>query len=241
MPLAVRDIANPLALLDSARPSSLGGNILRVEGAWDDWHWGLERTFRKELERSWRVFERHEGASFSRVRALDDARRVFAALKQLQSARIGELGLPYTLDDPVQDAFYDRLVEQGLERGDVVLTALTAGDEIVAALLGVAQCDHYSMVRLGAAQGAWKNCSPGRLIIERTMKALHAEGFRAFDFTIGDYPYKRRLGAVGQPLVEIEKALSLSGAPRVALAKAKRAIRARPALANLARRLRAAK
>ena len=107
--------------------------------------------------------------------------------------------------------------------------------------LGVARGDHYAMVRLAAAQGEWKKCSPGRLMIERTMKELHAEGFRAFDFTIGDYAYKRRLGAVGEALVEVETALSWAGAPRVAMTKAKLAIKARPKLAAALRRMVVAK
>ncbi|MGC4074061.1 MAG: GNAT family N-acetyltransferase [Nibricoccus sp.] len=54
--------------------------------------------------------------------------------------------------------------------------------------------DTYIMVKISNAGEKWSNCSPGRLIIERTMAALHKDGVRKFDFSIGNYPYKRRFG-----------------------------------------------
>ncbi len=237
MPPMVGETPNPLARLPGASACRLGGNLLPIHGAWDAWHWGLERTFRKELERSWRVFERR-GGTFRRVVDAEDARRTFAALKAQQRARIDELGLPYILDEPQNEAFYDRLVAQGLAEGEVVLTTLEAGGEMVAGLLGLARGAHYSMVRLSQAGGDWRNCSPGRLMIERTMKALHADGFRLFDFTIGDYAYKRRLGAASVPLVDVEMALSWRGAPGVAGRRAKAMARANPHLKRLAQTLR---
>ena len=97
------------------------------------------------------------------------------------------------------------------------------------------------MVRLAAATGAWKNCSPGRLMIERTMMALHGEGYREFDFTIGDYDYKRRFGARTAPLCEVETALGPRGAPLQAIMAAKATVRRRPRLREAIARLRGMK
>lgn len=241
MPREIDGAPNPFALLRGTRTSSLSSNILEVEGEWNDWHWGLERTFRKELERSWRVFTRTPDARFERVTDPVEAARVLADLKRLQRDRIRELGLPYVLDEPENDRFYDELVTRGIATGETILTALFAGKETVAALLGVGMRSHYSMVRLAAATGAWKNCSPGRLMIERTMMSLHAEGYRHFDFTIGDYDYKRRFGARNAPLCEVETALGLRGAPLEALRAAKAAIRSRPGLREALGKLRRAR
>ena len=238
MPREIGGRANPLALAPGARAARLAGNVLRVPGPWDDYHRGLERTFRKELERSWRVFSKCEGAAFRRVTDAAEARAVYASLRKLQAGRIAELGHDYVLDAPENDALYAGLIETGLASGRVVLTALTAGDEVVAALLGIRDGATYAMVRLAAAGGEWKRCSPGRLIIERTMRHLHAQGVRAFDFTIGDYPYKRRLGAVPAPLAEIVRARSWRGLAEAGFGAAKAVVRERPALMALARRLR---
>lgn len=241
MPREVDGVPNPLALAPGVRASRLNGNVLEVRGEWSDWHWGLERTFRKELERSLRVFEKNPGARFRRIADPDEAARILRELKRLQRERIVELGLPYVLDEPENDRFYDELVARGLPEGGAVLTALLAGDTVVAALLGVARGRHYAMVRLAAAGGSWRACSPGRLIIERTMMMLHREGFNAFDFTIGDYDYKRRLGARTVPLCEVEAALGWRGAPFVARERARAAIREYPRLRAIAARLRDAR
>ena len=87
MPGAIGAAPNPFALLSAARPSRFHGNILRVDGAWDEWHWGLERTFRKELERSSRVFEKKTASRFQRIMNAREAAHVYAQLQQIQSAR----------------------------------------------------------------------------------------------------------------------------------------------------------
>ncbi|MCW6508612.1 GNAT family N-acetyltransferase [Lichenifustis flavocetrariae] len=211
MPLTVDSRANPLATLPGASPSKFIGNILHVPGTWDEWHWGLERTFRKELERSARVFEKHPGATFRRYAAGHEAERVYAELERLQRERIAELGLPYALDAEPARSFYRAIVTEGLRDGTAILTALTIGDEVVAALLGLTDGTHYAMTRLATPGPQWKNFSPGRMVIERTMKMLHAEGFRAFDFTIGDYSYKRRIGVTPLAMCELHQALSMRG------------------------------
>ncbi len=240
MPAEIGGRVNPLACLKGARKARLSGNLLRVEGEWNDWHWGLERTFRKELERSWRVFCKNLGAEFVRVADLQEATRVFTGLKTLQAARVAELGLPYILDEPVNERFYDSVVATGIASGDAVLTALRVGDRLVAALLGLATGEHYSMVRLATAGGEWKNCSPGRLLIERTMKYLHERGFRTFDFTIGDYAYKRRLGVSPLPLFELNTARSWRASPHVLCTKLKSRLRNHPHVAALREKLRLA-
>ena len=79
------------------------------------------------------------------------------------------------------------------------------------------------------------------MVIERTMKMLHAEGFRAFDFTIGDYSYKRRIGVTPVPMVEATLALSPLGWPEVARVRTKAALKRHPALVEHIRTLRGMK
>jgi CelD/BcsL family acetyltransferase involved in cellulose biosynthesis len=67
------------------------------------------------------------------------------------------------------------------------------------------------MVRISNAGKSWSNCSPGRLVIERTMALLHADGVRTFDFSVGSYDYKRRFGVSDVPLFDLTAALSWRG------------------------------
>jgi CelD/BcsL family acetyltransferase involved in cellulose biosynthesis len=114
-----------------------------------------------------------------------------------------------------------------------VMSALTSGEEVVATLLGVRCGSRYVMVRISNAGDKWSNCSPGRLIIERTMAALHKDGVREFDFSVGNYAYKRRFGVTPLPLVDVTASLSWRGIPYVLRDRAARELRRHPRLAAL--------
>jgi len=225
MPAAMDGWVNPLASVAGVQPSALTGHLVQVGDDYDAYRYSLEKTVRKELERSWRVFAKHDGAEFKQVHDIDEALRTFAALEAQQSARMQDLGQSYSLDDESSTAFHRELIVRGLVNGYVILTALTCGEETVASLLGIRTGLHYVMVRISNAGKAWSNCSPGRLVIERTMAMLHADGVRTFDFSVGNYDYKRRFGVSDVALVELTAALSWRGWPVIIRDKLKRWVR----------------
>ena len=137
----------------------------------------------------------------------------------------------FILNDETCAAFYRQLVGENLDSGYAVVSALTVGEEVVATLLGIRSGSRYVMVRISNAGEKWSNCSPGRLIIERTMAALHSDGVRQFDFSIGNYAYKRRFGVVPLPLADITAALSWRGMPYALRDRAARELRRYPRLA----------
>jgi CelD/BcsL family acetyltransferase involved in cellulose biosynthesis len=209
IPEKIQDESNLFYSLKTADKSPLNGNILHIKTPWHDYHWGLERTFRKELERSWRVFEKHPEARFENITDTNQATQILYQLEMQQAARMNEVGEEYLLDRPEIANFYRDLVRQGISSQNVRLTALMVDDEIVAALLGVTNNTSFSMVRLSTGDKKWRNCSPGRLLIYKTMEFMHAQGFATFDYTIGDYAYKRRMGAEFVPLCNIVEAGNL--------------------------------
>jgi CelD/BcsL family acetyltransferase involved in cellulose biosynthesis len=204
---------NPLALLDAAGPCPLNGNLVATGQDYDAWRYTLEKTVRKELERSWRVFTRDPAASFAIITDTDEALRILSATEVQQGTRMQSLGLNYILNDETCAAFYRNLVRDGVGNGYALVSALMVGDEVVATLLGIRTGSRYVMIRISNAGEKWSNCSPGRLIIERTIAALHRDGVRAFDFSVGNYAYKRRFGVTRLPLIDISAALSWHGWP----------------------------
>jgi CelD/BcsL family acetyltransferase involved in cellulose biosynthesis len=231
MPFDLDGRPNPLTLLDVAHASSLNSNVVTTGDDFDAYRFSLERTVRKELERSWRVFSRHPGAEFGIVTDPDEAQRVLTAMEIQQDARMRDLGLKFMLNDKACADFYRNLVNENLDGGYAVLSALTVGGEVIATLFGVRSGSRYVMVRISNAGDKWSNCSPGRLIIERTMAALHAEGVRHFDFSIGNYAYKRRFGVVPLALAELTAALSWRGLPFALRDRAARELHRHPKLA----------
>jgi CelD/BcsL family acetyltransferase involved in cellulose biosynthesis len=237
MPVELAGQPNPLALLDGARPCSFNGNIVRTGDDFDAYRHSMERTVRKGLERSWRVFTRDPAAKLQIITSRKDALRILSTMDIQQGARMKHLGLNYILDEEATATFYRHLVCENLGSGYAVLSALIVGEEVVATLLGIRLGARYVMVRISHAGEKWSNCSPGRLIIERTMAALHDEGVRCFDFSIGNYAYKRRFGVVPLWLAHITVALSWRGMPCVLRERAVRQLRRFPRLAACVGRL----
>jgi CelD/BcsL family acetyltransferase involved in cellulose biosynthesis len=236
MPVELDGQPNPLALLDGAGPCSLNGNIVSTGDDFDAWRFTLERTVRKELERSWRVFTRDPAAAFRIIPDKQAALRMLSTMETQQGNRMQHLGLNFILNNRTCAAFYRNLVKDNVGNGYAVLSALTVGEEVVATLLGIRQGSRYVMVRISNAGDKWSNCSPGRLIIERTMAALHRDGIRQFDFSIGNYAYKRRFGVVHIALVDFTAALSWRGVPYALRDRAARWLRGHPKLAGRVKR-----
>jgi CelD/BcsL family acetyltransferase involved in cellulose biosynthesis len=236
MPAEIAGQPNPLALLD-VLPCALNGNVVRTGDDWEAYHHGLKRTVRKELERSWRVFTRHPGAEFRTIADLDERRSVLAAIEVQQPLRMQATGKSYSLDAPSAQAFYRNLIDSPADTGPVVLTALIVGDVVVAALLGLHDRSDYIMVRISNMEGEWANASPGRTIIDKSMEWLHGRGHRHFDFSIGNYDYKRRFGVEPILLVDLVQPLGWRGLWAATAARAREWLQRHPATRHLARRL----
>lgn len=237
MPAHLGGRPNPFALLAGTVPCPLNGNVVETGDDWQAYHHGLKRTVRKELERSWRVFTSHPGARFEAVTDPDARRRVLAAIEEQQPLRMQATGKSYVLDAPSATAFYRNLVEVPSEAGLVTVTALTAGEEVVAGLIGLRNAHDYIMVRISNAEGEWAKASPGKVIIDRSMAFLHGQGYRAFDFSIGDYDYKRRFGVVPTPLVDLVRPLGWRGLSTACRLWIRDFLRQRPRLDRAVRRL----
>lgn len=230
MPLKLAARANPLAQLDGIGPSVVNGNLLAIGDDYDAWRSELDRKVRKELGRSWRVFTRDSSAAFAIAASTDEAMNLLSVTEVQQGDRLLGLGLNYVLDKQDCTAFYRDLVQRGTSSGYAVMTALTTRDEVVATLLGIRTGSRYVMIRISNAGEKWSMCSPGRLIIDRTIEALHRDGVREFDFSIGNYSYKRRFGPQRTPLVDLGAALSWRGQPTALRDRAVLALRHYPKL-----------
>jgi CelD/BcsL family acetyltransferase involved in cellulose biosynthesis len=237
MPVAIDGRPNPLAHARGAHNSAANGNLLVIGEDYDAYRHSLGRTVRKELERSWRVFTRNPLAAFGAVTTADEALRVMKIMEVQQRDRMRSLNVDYTLDDPQITELYRSVVAEGVANGSAVLTQLTAGDELVGALLGIRNRDSYVMVRISHAMGEWSACSPGRLIIERTLALLHAQELRRFDFSIGNYAYKRRFDVERTTLIDVVTPLGWRGVPASARARVAERLRRKPALRAFVRRM----
>jgi CelD/BcsL family acetyltransferase involved in cellulose biosynthesis len=225
MPEQIEGRWNPLAGLRSVQSSALFGNVVVIGDDLEAWRSGLDRRQRKGLDRVWRVFTRHEGARFDVIEDRQQAMQVLTALERYQARTIEGKGWNYVLDQPQYQQFYRELLGKGLADGSVILTALRAGDEVVAALLGLWHEDTCAVLRIARGDEQWDHCSPGRLLIDRTIAELHPRGLRKLDLTIGDYRFKREFKPQVLPLCEMSVPLSWRGVVQVSMSRGRRALR----------------
>ncbi len=225
---------NPLAVLGRSGSSSLNGNIIAVG---DDFEAYRNSIKRMQLPRSWRVFSRHPGATFRMIDSVDEALKIVDVMDEQQQTRMRKLGLDFSLNDGAHSRFYRDLVKRGLPQGYAVVSALTCDEGTVATVLGIKQGGSFVFLRISNGGSRWKNCSPSRLIIERTMAALHGQGLRRFDLSIGNYPFKRRFGAVQLQLTDASIALTWRGSPYAWRDYAAQSLRRHPRLAAFVSRM----
>lgn len=235
MPATIHGRPNPLALLPGATPSAMFGSLIGLEGDFEGFLRSRGKHFRKEVNRTFRVLERHGPWRFVAPDDPVEAQRILAVLHDQQTRRMREAGKPYMLDRSDVRAHYERALALGLAEGAARVFALAVNDEIVAAVLGIVDADRFLLLRIANAGERWKHCSPGRLVVAETMRWLMAHGFTGLDLTIGDYPFKRQFDPVPVPLVDLTLSLGWRGWVSSAAARAKARARQSPLLIRFLR------
>ncbi|MCK1276345.1 GNAT family N-acetyltransferase [Bradyrhizobium sp. 61] len=233
MPAHVGGKPNPLVSLGRIGSCSLNGNLV-LSG--DDYEAYRASIKRMQMPRCWRVFSRHAGARFEIATDVARARELLDVMDVQQQARMRKLGSRFVLNDDVHARFYREVARQGIAEGYAVISALVCDEAVVATTFGVRFGASYFLLRISHAGDSWSNCSPGLLVTERTMAALHAEGVRRFDLSIGNQDYKRRFGAAKVALTDVSIALSWRGAPYAWRDHAAQNLRRYPRLAAVASR-----
>ena len=238
MPRQIKGRPNPLAALPGIQTGTLSHFGIEITGSWQDYWSGLKNSFRKDQRRRWRVLAKKGHVRFELCHDAKRALWLFDRLLQQQKARLDHLGLPYLLDDPHMQSFYRQLIQQGCSRrkdGEtaVLFSALLVEDEPVATLCGLGDGRHYAMTLSGYEGGEWRKASPGRLLTERTMQHLHAQGYSYFDFTIGDEPYKNLFAKEQGQLLDFTRPLSAKALPYHLWQKVKACYRQSPFLCTL--------
>jgi CelD/BcsL family acetyltransferase involved in cellulose biosynthesis len=233
MPAYVGGKPNPLVSLGRIGSCSLNGNLVLTGDDYEHYRASIKRM---QLPRCWRVFSRHAGARFEIATDVDHALKLLDAMDVQQQQRMKQLGLKFVLSDESHAKFYRDVVRQGVAKGYAIVSALVCDEGIIATSLGLRYGPTYYLLRISNAGRPWSACSPGLLVTERTLAALHQRGVRRFDLSIGNHDYKRRFGAVPLPLTDVSVALSWRGLPYVLRDHAAQGLRRHPRLAALAAR-----
>ena len=233
MPAYVGGKPNPLVSLGRLGSCSVNGNLVLTGDDYADYRASIRRL---QLPRCWRVFSRLGNARFEIATDVERAREFLDVMDVQQEERMKQLGSPFVLNDDAHALFYREVARQGVAEGYAVVSALVCDKGIVATTLGVRYGTTYFLLRISHTGKTWANFSPGLLVTEHTMAALHAQGVRRFDLSIGNQDYKRRLGAEPVALTDVSVALSWRGLPYVWRDHSAQGLRRHPKLAAIAAR-----
>ena len=216
----------------TAHPLELGPDLA-------DWEQRLTKKFKGDVRRKWHAFHACPGARLRIATDATEAAELLAALENLQARRIEHLSLPYILAEPPFRAFYRRVAVDGFTSDRIVVATLEAEGRVLAAAMGPRAGEWAAVTRLAIAlePAEMLRLSPGILLADGLIRALHDQGVRCVDFTIGSYDYKKRLRTAEEPLYECHRALSWRGVPAAAVARLRQQLKRHERVHALLRRL----
>jgi len=236
MPLADAEHPNPLARLASARSSAHTRYVMELDDTVEAFLVSRGKKYRKEVERCFRLLADRGVWCFKRAQTPTEIAAAFEALERLQSNRwLGPDEKDYRLKNKVVSKFYSEALTKGDEAQGAQIFTLRCGEETIAVLYGLAFANTFTLLRIASASESWRRLSPGRLIVIEALRHFVARDVRCFDLGIGDYAFKRGLGAKALPLVDIEHALTWKAKPHIMLMQAKGWLRQHPQLLKAAK------
>ena len=195
------------------------------------------KKYRKEVERCRRLLDRAGPVELRVAEGAAEVQAAFEALTSLQSRR-WDHDESYRLDEAHLVRFYRDALEKSAGEGEALIFTLAVGRQVIAVLYGLLWRDSFTLLRIASDTDNWSRVSPGRIMVIEVMRHFAQKGVTTFDLGIGEYAFKRGIGARSEALIDVEKALSLRGIPSVVLMQAKALLRRNPRLFRLAKRLR---
>ena len=208
VPTALFGRDNPLARLEWTVPSEVSAWIVELPATKSEYDERLlNKKTRKENRRKRKnLGERIGDFALAHAATPSEGEAIFAALRDERRARFGSANL---LDQPSFLAFY-RAVIFDEWRPFAMLSALKAGDRILATLFAVRWRDAYLLLMHSFAPEL-EGLSPGIVAMDEMIAERIAAGDKYFDFTVGGEGYKRQFGVQETLLVDGYDPLSALG------------------------------
>ncbi len=233
-PAAIDGLSNPFAgpgALDHASQA----HETRLEGSFEAYYTAKRGKSSRRIDKR----KLDKLTSLGPLRLVDatdpgEIRRIMAALVAMKRDSLAARGISDIFGEPGVRDFYEAIAQTAAAGGPAHVAALYCGDDIAACSWGLVHGRRYYYVLHTYAGGEIGRCSPGKHLMYHLMQWAIARGVDAFDFTVGDEPYKAEWCEVSQPLRDTVASLSARGSGLAmalhAGATAKRVIKTTPIL-----------
>jgi CelD/BcsL family acetyltransferase involved in cellulose biosynthesis len=226
MPNSIRNRhQNPLALLPGTESMGITTKTLDLRSLDCATHYRRSGLY-KDGMRQLRRLQRHGEVEFRIAQTPRDGLAQFEHLLEQRRIRFSALKRPDALSRPEVRQFYRELIEDGVERGEVLFGGLYFDGECVATDLGIVHGGiHHGIFTSMKAGEEFARYSLGTIAFMLILDQTLERGIRHYDIGVGEFAYKDRLPGTTTPLLERHEALSLRGHIALANANFRRLVR----------------
>lgn len=205
MPAMVGGRANPLAGLARVRPAGINRHPLPLDRPYEEIVAArFDGSCMRSLDKKRRKLERKGELVFTPWTA-DAPATLLDEILAWREHRFEDRNAPEKL---ARDAHFYRTLFRQTDVGRMM--TLTLDGKLIAGCYGTEA--NGAIQLLGVAYDeAWKNWSPGLLVMCDAVRWASERGLGEFDFTIGDESYKLNFGVDDEPLYRLCEPLTLMG------------------------------
>jgi CelD/BcsL family acetyltransferase involved in cellulose biosynthesis len=230
MPEMVGVQKNPLIDLPVlVHPS--GAHVATLDRDWEQFYAARRSApTRKRERRQLKQLAEHGAVAFVDARNPDDVRRTMDVLIAQKGRSLARMGVENLFQRPGYREFFHSVAVSPRNH----VSRLDVGTITAAASLGLKFRDCYFLVLSSYCEGDIARFGPGRAHLNELIRHAIDEGFRRFDFTVGDEPYKRDWADIEVRVFDHLAAATLRGGVALALTatyrRTKRFIKQTPAV-----------
>ena len=191
MPETVGTQANPLVKLPVMLHPS-GAYMTPLGADWEEFYREKRSTSTRQRDRA----KRKKLAKFGEVQIVhpmrdDDIVATLDTLMTQKGRTFARMGVANIFTKPGYREFYRAMATGPETRQLAHVSQLQVGDETAAVNLGLTFRERYYYVLASYGDGEMSRFGPGAAHLRDLMQYAIGRGFRIFDFTVGDEPYKR--------------------------------------------------
>jgi len=240
-PMRWLDITNPLALLASQPSVNSCPLLTMVPGSQPADR--ISNSFRRRLKGKERKLQGLPGYRYLIARTDDEVRRTIEAFFTIKPQRMAIQKLPNVFAEPgVRDFIVAACNARWGDGRTIEIHALLCDEEVIAIFAGVADGARFSMMFNTYTISASAKFSPGLILLRNIIDHYAGQDYTSIDLGIGSDDYKLLFCKDDEPIFDSFLPLSTKGRAAAfalsAVARAKRAVKQTPALAQLAQRVR---
>jgi len=211
MPEAIGGQRNPFLDLDVLDHPS-GAYVANLGTDWDQFYAAKRSSATRKKERKQlKHLGEHGEVRFVDVVDADDIARTLATLMSQKSRAFARMGVEDLFTRPGYRDFFLAIATDPAMRELIHVSRLDVGATTAATNVGLKSRDCYYLILSSYDDGALSRFGPGRAHLHELLRHAIGSGFRQFDFTVGDEPYKRDWSDTEVKLYDYLAAATLRG------------------------------